>query len=514
MNNSIKRVKFSLITFLLIQGTFCFAALNHEWRFEANSEIFATPAIDGNGSLYFGSQDGTFFAIDERSGLLKWKKETDYNFLFGSAAVTNSGLVIIGGVNAGLGGVIAFSKDGKVAWEHQTSGIFTNIAVDNRNQVYVAARNKELICLDGDKGTLVWNFIPSGWILDNSPIIDNKGNVIICSYPDHWQPRDTIELFETRGVKTKVETDGRVFPITDNSQSVIDCLRTEAKNLGVSEHLRTRVTDLKQINNQWELEINQSEKIIADRVCLALGSLRVTGMEKTLTALGHIISPLIPSLFAFNLPEHPMVELAGISVPHALAKTLPNGKPQHGPLLITHRGLSGPCILRLSAWDAKELAVCKYKFEIEINWLGDHSLEKIKEVVSLYRKQFAVAKVSTNPSKELPKRLWAHLVDHAKISRDTTWAHLSKKEEQKLVKALGSYRCKVSGKTTNKEEFVTCGGVSLKQVDFRTMESKLVPGLHFAGECIDYDGITGGFNFQGAWTTGRIAGLAIATDPS
>ena len=132
---------------------------------------------------------------------------------------------------------------------------------------------------------------------------------------------------ETRGVKTKVETDGRVFPITDNSQSVIDCLRTEAKNLGVSEHLRTRVTDLKQINNQWELEINQSEKIIADRVCLALGSLRGTGMEKTLTALGHIISPLIPSLFAFNLPEHPMVELAGISVPHALAKTLPNGKP-------------------------------------------------------------------------------------------------------------------------------------------------------------------------------------------
>ena len=197
MNNSIKRVKFSLITFLLIQGTFCFAALNHEWRFEANSEIFATPAIDGNGSLYFGSQDGTFFAIDGRSGLLKWKKETDYNFLFGSAAVTNSGLVIIGGVNAGLGGVIAFSKDGKVAWEHQTSGIFTNIAVDNRNQVYVAARNKELICLDGDKGTLVWNFIPSGWILDNSPIIDNKGNVIICSYPDHSSvhPRTPAQVY-------------------------------------------------------------------------------------------------------------------------------------------------------------------------------------------------------------------------------------------------------------------------------------------------------------------------------
>ena len=205
-----------------------------------------------------------------------------------------------------------------------------------------------------------------------------------------------------------------------------------------------------------------------------------------------------------------MVELAGISVPHAQAKNLPNGKPQHGPLLITHRGLSGPCILRLSAWDAQELAACKYKFEIEINWLGDHSLEKIKEVVSQYRKQFAVAKVSTNPSKELPKRLWAHLVDHAKISKDTTWAHLSKKEEQKLVKALGSYRCKVSGKTTNKEEFVTCGGVSLKQVDFRTMESKLAPGLHFAGECLDFDGITGGFNFQAAWTTGHLAGQSIA----
>ena len=325
----------------------------------------------------------------------------------------------------------------------------------------------------------------------------------------HFQPRDTISWFESRGVKTKVESDGRIFPMSDDSQSVIDCLLGEACRLKVVTRRNSRVTRIERKNDRWAVEINREEVIDADRVCLALGSLKGTGMEDILIELGHTLSPLLPSLFAFNLPEHPLKELAGLSVPHATACISPSGKAQSGPLLITHRGLSGPCILRLSAWEAEALAACGYQFEVLINWLGNHSVEKTREEIHSYRKDRAVAQVGTNPRDELPKRLWTALVNQAGIAKGTTWAHLSKEGEKNLLKALTEYRAKVQGKTTNKEEFVTCGGVCLKEVDFRTMESKLAPGLHFAGECLDFDGITGGFNFQAAWTTGRIAGLAI-----
>ena len=325
----------------------------------------------------------------------------------------------------------------------------------------------------------------------------------------HFQPRDTISWFESRGVKTKVEADGRIFPVSDDSQSVIDCLLGEARRLRVVTRMNSRVTGLERKKDGWIVEINREEIINADRVCLALGSLKGTGMEEILTGLGHTLSPLLPSLFAFNLPEHPLKELAGLSVPHATAYISPNGKAQSGPLLITHRGLSGPCILRLSAWEAEALAACGYQSEVIINWLGNHSVEKTREEIHSYRKDRAVAQVGTNPRDELPKRLWTALVSQAGIAKETTWAHLSKDGEKNLLKALTAYQVSVQGKTTNKEEFVTCGGVSLKEVDFRTMESKLAPGLHFAGECLDFDGITGGFNFQAAWTTGRIAGLAM-----
>jgi predicted Rossmann fold flavoprotein len=324
-----------------------------------------------------------------------------------------------------------------------------------------------------------------------------------------FQPRDTISWFESRGVKTKVEADGRIFPTSDDSQSVIDCLLGEARRLQVVTRRNSRVTGLERKNDRWAVEINREEVIDAERVCLALGSLKGTGMEDILVRLCHTLSPLLPSLFAFNLPEHPLKELAGLSVPYATACISPNGKAQSGPLLLTHRGLSGPCILRLSAWEAEALAACGYQFEVIINWLGNHSVEKTREEIQSYRKERAVAQVGTNPRDELPKRLWTALVSQAGIAKETTWAHLSKDGEKNLLKALIEYRAKVKGKTTNKEEFVTCGGVSLKEVDFRNMESKLAPGLHFAGECLDFDGITGGFNFQAAWTTGRIAGLAI-----
>ena len=326
----------------------------------------------------------------------------------------------------------------------------------------------------------------------------------------HWQPRDTIEWFEKRGVKTKVEEDGRMFPMSDDSQTVINCLRSEAHKHGVLEKLNSRVTALRQIKGQWELELNGKEFLIVDKVCLALGSLKQSGLEKILRKLGHTISPLLPSLFAFNLPSHPLKDLAGIAVQHAAVRTSLKSVAQVGPILITHRGLSGPAILRASAWDACELAKANYQFTAEINWLGENTKDKILKQFTEFRKERAVKKLKHNPFTELPKRLWEKLVELSGIDPETTWAHLPKEPMNQLLNQLTAHQAEVSGKTMNKEEFVTCGGVSLKGVDFRTMESKFCPGLYFAGECLDLDGITGGFNFQAAWSTGRIAGLAIS----
>jgi predicted Rossmann fold flavoprotein len=328
----------------------------------------------------------------------------------------------------------------------------------------------------------------------------------------HWQPRDTIEWFETRGVKTKVEDDGRMFPVTDNSQTVINCLRSEACKHGVSERLNSRVTALRQIDDEWEIELNGKEFLIADKVCLALGSLKQSGLEEILKKLGHTISPLLPSLFAFNLPRHPLKELAGVAVQHASVRTSPKSVVQVGPILITHRGLSGPATLRASAWDARELAEVHYQFTAEINWLGEKTAAQIRHQLQEFRKERAVKKIKHNPYSELPKRLWEKLVELSGNNPEATWAHLPKQAMTKLLNQLTAHQADVSGKTMNKEEFVTCGGVKLRELDFRTMESKVCSGLHFAGECLDLDGITGGFNFQAAWTTGRIAGLAMVTN--
>jgi predicted Rossmann fold flavoprotein len=328
----------------------------------------------------------------------------------------------------------------------------------------------------------------------------------------HWQPKDTIEWFERRGVKTKVEEDGRMFPVTDNSQTVINCLRSEARKHGVNERLNNRVTALRQIDDQWEVEVNGKEFLIAGKVCLALGSLKQSGLEEVLKKLGHTITPLLPSLFAFNLHSHPLKDLAGVAVEHASVRTSPKSVVQVSPVLITHRGLSGPAILRASAWDARELAEVNYQFTAEINWLGEKTKEQVLIQLTEFRKERAVKKIKHNPFSEIAKRLWEQLVELSGIDPETTWAHLSKEAMIKLLNQLTAHQADVSGKTMNKEEFVTCGGVNLKEVDFRTMESKVCSGLYFAGECLDLDGITGGFNFQAAWTTGRIAGLAMVTN--
>jgi predicted Rossmann fold flavoprotein len=323
-----------------------------------------------------------------------------------------------------------------------------------------------------------------------------------------WQPQDTINWFADRGVQLKTESDGRMFPVTDDSKTIIASFEKQAEKLGVRVVKNLGLQSLAiEKDERFALEFSDSSFQQADKVCVAAGSLKGSKLTRSLEALGHHIEPLAPSLFAFNLSDKRTHGLSGLSVQNATARTARKGSVQKGPILITHRGLSGPAILKLSAWEARELQAQNYHFDIWINWLGDVSENQLREHFNRLRKGKALVKSKVFDA--IPRRFWERLVEVCGIADDQKWAQLPKDRESALIEELINGRYQVQGKTTNKEEFVTCGGIRLKEVDFRTMESKLVPNLHFAGECLDIDGITGGFNFQAAWTTARIAGEAM-----
>lgn len=325
-----------------------------------------------------------------------------------------------------------------------------------------------------------------------------------------WQPRDTVDWFEERGVQIKTEDDGRMFPVSDNSQSIIDCLHRQVIKNGVVLCEGIGVKSLLHEEEQFTLGFSNGMSKRFDRVCVATGSMKSSSLTTSLEKLGHSIEPLAPSLFAFDITDERLKELAGISLENVSVRVKSNGKSQTGPILITHRGLSGPAILKLSAWEARQLNESDYQFEIELNWLGVRTESDLQTLFARMRNQKGQQLVKTKLFEELPRRLWEKILSSVKIEGTLQWAQLPKKLEAQLIKELITAIFQVRGKTMNKEEFVTCGGIRLKEVNFKKMESRVIPHLYFAGECLDYDGITGGFNFQGAWTTGYIAGTAMA----
>lgn len=320
-----------------------------------------------------------------------------------------------------------------------------------------------------------------------------------------FQPKDTIAWFEERGVKLKQEGDGRMFPTTDDSQTIINCLMHAMLLSGVDLRRECGVETVEKSGDQFQLTLTTGEILQADKVLFATGS--QPRMWELLRGLGHTVIDAVPSLFTFNLPDSPLHDLSGVSVPEALV-TLPKWKLEHkGPLLITHWGISGPAVLKLSAWGARELHGCGYDAEVRVNWIpGVDAAEVVKKAKSELSGKF----VATEALFELPKKLWKRFVMLAGIDEGVRWSHVTKDQQQKLCQLLGAFSFRMKGKTTNKEEFVTAGGVKLSEVNFKTMESKIVPGLFFAGEVLDIDGVTGGFNFQNAWTTGWIAGHCLA----
>jgi hypothetical protein len=342
-----------------------------------------------------------------------------------------------------------------------------------------------------------------------------------------FQASDTVAWFESRGVKLKTEGDGRMFPVSDSSQTIIDCLLRAARAANVKLFLNRGVERVaKRANGGFELALSDGEKISCDRLLLATGGCRAAVAGQLAVSLGHKLEPPVPSLFTFHIATPWLRGLAGASV-ESVEVSVPGARlRERGALLATHWGLSGPVILRLSAWGARELHDLDYKFPLYINWLPHLNAEKIaaefqsrrgsqpaKWIVNtplaLWSKTKGHAQYSTGRA-PLPSRLWEQLVLAAGISRDTRWAALSRAAQHKLVQQLIRTEFPVTGKSLNKDEFVTCGGVRLGEVDFKTMESRICPGLHFAGELLDIDGVTGGFNFQAAWTTGWIAGRAMA----
>ncbi|HEX2862856.1 MAG TPA: NAD(P)/FAD-dependent oxidoreductase [Lacunisphaera sp.] len=341
-----------------------------------------------------------------------------------------------------------------------------------------------------------------------------------------WQPRDTVEWFEARGVKLKTESDGRMFPVTDSSQTIIDCLLRAAREAGVVIRTNCGVKNADRgegATGPFRLALTSGETVAADRLLLAAGGNRSNAGFTIAAQFGHTIEPLVPSLFTFNIKDPRLDGLAGVSVEDATTAVVglkPADKPrgagrvealaERGPLLVTHWGLSGPAVLKLSAWGARALHDCGYKFRVRVNWAPQHNAETARAALEAARAGNPRKQITTWCPLGLPSRLWEKLVAAAGVPPDAIWTGIG----NAALRALAAQACEgefaVEGKSTFKEEFVTCGGVRLTEVDFKTMESRRVPGLHFAGEFLDVDGITGGFNFQNAWTTGRLAGLAMA----
>ncbi|AFZ47617.1 HI0933 family protein [Cyanobacterium stanieri PCC 7202] len=322
-----------------------------------------------------------------------------------------------------------------------------------------------------------------------------------------FQPQDTVKWFTDRGVKLKAEKDGRMFPITDDSQTIIDCLINTAKSLGIKIKIQTPVKNIHKVANQFIITLKSGEEFSADKILIATGSnkLGYTWAQ----SLGHTIKPPIPSLFTFKINDPRIKNLAGISSDNVHIQLKQNkGKKleQQGALLITHWGVSGPAVLKLSAWGARVLHDHNYQMELIINWLPEDNPETIKSELNKLKSSKAKQKVINYNGFNLPKRLWQSLVDFSLLNNEKIWAEITKKELEKLAFELTRGVYAIEGKGVFKDEFVTCGGVTLKEIDFKTMESKKCEGLYFAGEILDIDGVTGGFNFQNAWTTGWLFG--------
>ncbi|NMG09565.1 NAD(P)/FAD-dependent oxidoreductase [Brasilonema sp. UFV-L1] len=399
-------------------------------------------------------------------------------------------VIVVGGGAAGFFGAIAAAK----ANPHAQVTI-----LEASRQVLVKVR----ISGGGRCNVTQACFDPSG-LVQNYP----RGGKALLGAFTRFQAKDTVAWFATHGVPLKTEADGRMFPITDSSETIVNCLINTAKTAGVHIRTGTLIVAVKPLSTHFEISLKSGEVLECNSLLLATGSNPIG--YKIAQKLGHTIEPPVPSLFTFNIIDEKVLKLAGISVnPVRLRLSIP-GHPQleqTGPLLITHWGFSGPAVLKLSAWGARVLHSNNYQATLLVSWLPHLKPEEVRQKLLAVKNEVAKRAIALHRGVDLPHRLWQYIISRAGVTKEDRWAELSNKTLNLLVQELTQGHYQIKGKGVFKEEFVTCGGVNLKEVNFKTMESRLVPGLHFAGEILDIDGVTGGFNFQSAWTTGYLAGL-------
>ncbi len=399
--------------------------------------------------------------------------------------------VIIGGGAAGVFGALTcaqFSKDRSVILLEKTRQLLAKVRISGGGRCNVTHAAF-------DPKTLITHY--------------PRGSKELLGPFYVFQPRDTISWFESRGVKLKTEEDGRMFPITDSSETISDCLLTECRKLKIELRIEQKITSIEKTDEGFLIHMETGSPLFCDTLLLATGS-SPQGLSWA-RALGHSIVPLVPSLFTFNVPSSPLLDLSGIAVPDAILSLKECGLKQRGPLLLTHWGFSGPAALKLSAWAARILHDTNYHAELLIHWLPNFSSQEIYEKLISIKNKKPLKNLENENLFSLPLNLWKKFLQISSIPHSTTLSNISNHALRILSQTLTQSSFPIAGKTTYKQEFVTCGGIQLKEVDFQTMQSRLVKGLYFAGEILDIDGVTGGFNFQNAWTTSWIAGKAMST---
>ncbi|NER14659.1 aminoacetone oxidase family FAD-binding enzyme [Leptobacterium flavescens] len=391
------------------------------------------------------------------------------------------------------------------------AGFFAAIQIATQNptlDICILERGKEVLTKVKVSGGGRCNvthaeFVPSE-LVKNYP----RGEKELMGPFHHFCSGDTVDFFESRGVELKIEEDGRMFPVSDSSQTIIDCFLSESRKLGVEVHKNHTVKEIQKGEKSWDIETNHG-RFRAEKLLIASGS--NPKIWTMLNKLGHRIVSPVPSLFTFNIKDTRIKGLAGIAGP-ASVKLVSGSLSAEGPLLITHWGMSGPAILKLSAWGARTLNELNYKFEIKVNWLPSSTTENAIETLKETKEQHPKKLAHNIKPFEISKRLWNRLLQAAGISEQQRWADVSAGAIRTLASELTAGIYRVNGKSTFKEEFVTAGGIDLKEINFKSFESKKHKGLYFAGEVLNIDAITGGFNFQNAWTGAFIAARAIAEE--
>ncbi|MFT4030898.1 MAG: NAD(P)/FAD-dependent oxidoreductase [Siphonobacter sp.] len=397
-------------------------------------------------------------------------------------------IIVIGGGAAGFFGAITAAEsfpNAKVVLYEKSRGVLAKVRVSG-----------------GGRCNVTNAAVSVAELLKGYP----RGEKFLKPLFHRFSNQDTIRWFLSRGVDLKTEPDGRMFPKTDSSETIIHCLTTAARQAGVDVCSRLGVQQILPTDEHFQLILSDQTTIQADRVLITTGGHpQATGYE-WLTQLGISVRPPVPSLFTFNIPDSFLKNLAGVAVQRATVRVAGTKLQQTGPVLVTHWGLSGPAALKLSAWAARELAERAYQFTILVNWINEKDPRTLLEG---FKKEHAGKLLGTLAPFGLPNRLWRAFLLETGLAETLRWIDLSGKPFNRLTELLTNCPFEVRGKTTFKEEFVTCGGVTLSDIQGQTMESKKIPGLYFAGEILDIDGVTGGYNFQAAWTTAWIAGKSI-----